>query len=134
MSEKARFSATYSDYNKTLRTWFVAFGIGVPGALLLDQDARNLLFESCNANYIIYSLLIGTVIQIVIAFLNKYIAWCNEYIRSNDESEKEDRVEISLLIENVAALTEKIWIDAIADVITGLLFIVAIINLYGLFL
>jgi len=134
MSESARFNTTYADYNKVLRTWFVAFGIGVPAALLLDKDARELLHTSCSTELIIYSLVIGTAIQIFLAFLNKYIAWCNSYIILNDESEEKDKVEVNELIEWIANLTEKIWIDVVGDIVTIVLFGIAILSLYRLFL
>ena len=125
-----RFARKYSEYNSVLRTWFVAFGVGVPGALLLNLDTKAALSASSSATLVISFLLGGTVFQIFIAFLNKYIAWANDLILHNDSSDEPDASIPGPFIKALADLTEKVWIDLVIDIVTGILFVVALINLY----
>ncbi len=130
MSDHARFESTYAEYNRVLRTWFVAFGAGTPGVLLLSNESRILLKQANISSCVIWALAIGVVLQIFIAGLNKYIAWCNAFIESYDE-DKTIMAKKHPIIYFVAYLTDHIWIDLLIDIITALLFGYAIINLFG---
>lgn len=127
MSDHARFESTYADYNRVLRTWFVAFGAGTPGALLLSVETRVLVAKAEYSALIIWAFAIGVILQISLAVLNKYIAWCNAYI---EDKKEQDESTISYVIHVVADLTDKIWIDLLADLITLVLFGYAIIRLF----
>lgn len=129
-----RFTKKYSEYNRILRTWFVAFGVGVPGALLLNTDAKSILSESSSAPIVISFFLGGAALQIFIAFLNKYVAWCNDIISDRESSEEENEKEIGRFIHSLAKLTEEIWIDLLVDMLTGVLFMVALFKLYEILL
>lgn len=128
MSDSARFESTYTDYNRILRTWFVAFGAGAPGVLLFSDDSRELISAVENSERIIWALAIGVGLQILIAVLNKYIAWCNAYVMDIANS---DNSELNVIIKFVADLTDQIWIDFIFDLITLCLFGYAIFRLFG---
>ena len=43
----------YGEYNKTLRSWFVAFGIAVPAIFITSKEAKEFLLKSPNINFII---------------------------------------------------------------------------------
>ncbi len=74
----------YADYNKILRAWFVAFGIGVPATFLINKDLfRYLAPQKGGDPYIFIFFLIGVASQVLMAFINKIINWCAYYIREN---------------------------------------------------
>lgn len=137
MSDSARFAATYAEYNKVLRTWFVAFGVGAPGSLLLSEDARSLLRDSACPKFTLLALTFGVATQIGIAVLNKYVAWCNVHIELKRDDMDNLKNTDSILkhkypfIYRIADLTESIWIDLIVDVITAAVFAFAIWNIIG---
>ena len=133
-SSEKPFKESYADYNRILRTWFVAFGIGVPAALILKPETREVIACSRFAGFIVFSLIIGTVVQILVAILNKYVAWCNYHIELNNQKPKEQQAIIAKFIVGAASLTEHIWIDFVADIATGILFSVSISLLYMILL
>jgi hypothetical protein len=70
---RAQF-ANYQEYNKLLRTWFVAFGIGGLVLLYTRPDLLEKLGE-IDRDGIIWALLSGSAIQVVLASVNKYCSW-----------------------------------------------------------
>lgn len=67
--------AAYKDYNSSLRTWFITFGVGCLAALLTNQDLQKALHSSGRLR-LVAGLLIGAVAsQIVIALINKVTNW-----------------------------------------------------------
>ena len=128
----SRFSDKYSEYNKVLRTWFVAFGVGVPGTLLLNTDTRILVTESGSAEFLLLCLLGGTALQIFVTFLNKYVAWSNDLILDRKAGRNPSDPPAGPITKAIASLAEKIWIDFAIDVITGVLFMLALARLYAI--
>lgn len=45
-SSESDFYEPYAAFARTLRTWFVAFGVGVPALLVTSEHARDILVES----------------------------------------------------------------------------------------
>ena len=72
--ENDRYSV-YEEYAKTLRTWFVAYGIGFPAVILSRKELFDSFKESSDFKLIISLFLIATALQIMISFLNKWAAW-----------------------------------------------------------
>jgi hypothetical protein len=69
----------YSSYNNTLRAWFVAFGVGVPATFLVNQELIKYISPTNGDPSIVIYFLIGAGAQVLMAFLNKTINWCNYY-------------------------------------------------------
>ncbi len=67
----------YTEYNKSLRAWLVGFGFGVPALFIINQEAQSKLIKSEDSQCIIYMFLIGASAQVILAFINKTIAWCS---------------------------------------------------------
>jgi hypothetical protein len=65
----------YSDYSRTLRAWFVAYGIGGPVIFLTNDTVAKRVASSGHANQIIVYFLLGVALQIVLALINKWCAW-----------------------------------------------------------
>jgi hypothetical protein len=67
---------SYAEFSKTLRTWFVAYGIGGPVVLLSNNVAWGWLVKSGHASKMGLLFLIGGGLQVVGALLNKHVMWC----------------------------------------------------------
>lgn len=67
--------ANYSEYNKTLRAWLVAYGIGGPVLLLTNEKISTKFSSAPNKKFIVYLFLAGVACQVLLAFLNKWCAW-----------------------------------------------------------
>jgi hypothetical protein len=67
--------ANYQDYNKTLRTWFVTFGIGALTLFLLHPESVRPLKAAGSLGPVIKLYLVGCGAQILIALINKFAGW-----------------------------------------------------------
>jgi hypothetical protein len=126
------FDKAYAEYNKVLRTWFVAFGVGVPGALLLSPDTKGIVAGAESGSLALVFLLAGSGLQILSALLNKYVAWCNDLILYRKHFPGDDPKPNPKSVERLASLTEVIWIDVSIDVVTSILYLWSLFLLYDL--
>jgi len=69
----------YNSYNNTLRAWFVAFGVGVPATFLINEDLVKYISPETGNPDIVVLFFIGVGAQVLMAFLNKTINWCDYY-------------------------------------------------------
>jgi len=73
--EASAYFESYAEYNRILRSWFVAFGIGGLALLLVEDKLRAALAASGAARAVAALFLSGVALQILIAGLNKYANW-----------------------------------------------------------
>jgi hypothetical protein len=73
--EESGFYEPYSEFARILRTWFIAYGIGVPVLLLTSQDCWRVVVESGNARSIGLMFLGGVSIQVIMALVYKTAMW-----------------------------------------------------------
>jgi len=101
----------YTEYNKVLRAWFVAFGVGGPALFLVSDAVRNRLIDTGEMRTVVILFLLGATIQIVIAFINKIINWYLHY-----SSDKE------FILTRRYRWSETVsgwfWLDIWADILT----------------
>lgn len=114
--------ALYSEYNKTLRSWLVAYGIAVPALFVTSKDAKEFLLQSCNFKFIIITFLLGVLAQVLISFLNKFVSWCAYH---RDDCKLRDGVPCKPYFSKVAKLENSIWIDVSLDICTLLFFAIS---------
>lgn len=119
----------YSEYNKTLRSWFVAFGIAVPAIFITSKEAKEFLLKSPNIYFIIQLFLAGVFFQIFISFLNKYISW-SAYHREDCTLMHND--DCRPVYKYFASHENKIWIDLALDILTLFCFALAIVELVNI--
>ena len=118
MSTKEENLHAYREYNKTLRAWLVGFGFGVPALFIINQSAQNRLLKDSNAE----------LIQVVMAFLNKIIAWCSYYKHGKDEAT------IFCVLRLFTAMENWFFIDIIFDVVSLITFGWSIVLIMHLFI
>ncbi len=128
MSDKDDNLSLYSEYNKTLRTWLVGFGFGVPALFIVNEAAQIKLTSSDNAECIIWLFLAGSASQIFMAFLNKIVSWCAYYKHSNTNKDP------NKVILFFASLENYFIIDVVLDVFSLVTFGWSIVLIMGLFI
>jgi hypothetical protein len=67
--------STYTEYNKVLRAWFVAFGVGGPALFLINDEIGTRLAKTGQLRSVAMLFIIGTGSQILGAFVNKVSNW-----------------------------------------------------------
>ncbi len=67
--------AAYADYNRILRTWFVAFGIGGPAYFLVNEKIAERLAKIGELRYVATLFIVGAAAQILGSLLNKAANW-----------------------------------------------------------
>lgn len=73
-SAKGSYS-NYAEYNKALRTWFISFGLGALVLFLLHPEFAKLLKATGHFRSVIFLFLLGCLLQILVALMNKYSSW-----------------------------------------------------------
>jgi len=108
--QKKEYLESYHQYNRILRSWFVAFGIGGPVIFLTNDRLYEDFLSLSGKVFIINLFLLGLSIQIFIVFVNKLANW---YKYSHTEG----------CCYNIANwLIGQFWIDILCDVSTMLVF------------
>ena len=115
----------YEEHMKTLRAWFVAYGVGGPVLFVTQKDFAASLIDSGQSKLVGTLFLLGVLLQALVALLNKWVNWGLYYFdgdATEDETDKPPKLQS--FCEDVSS---KVWIDIIADVLTLLLFSIATI-------
>jgi hypothetical protein len=119
-NEASGHYANYQEYNKLLRTWFVAFGIGVPALLYSRPDLLERL-GGFQQTAIVTALLVGSIVQVLVAYLNKYCSYSDwDFLVRRSRSPGLPR---TFREDCHHWLSNQIWIDKWADRITGIAFL-----------
>lgn len=133
---KSEFYPSYAEFSKTLRTWFVAFGIGGPIVLLTNEKIGPIIVASGCSFDIGILFLMGGGIQVVSSFFNKHAMWHmyfaedekdSDTVKKQDENVKGERAYKS---HHKNTLTYKFscwysyqnWIDELLDFFTLVVF------------
>lgn len=115
---KKEYLDSYLDYNRILRSWFIAFGIGGP-VILLTNDTLYADFLRLDEKGCIAILFFGGLfIQVFIAWINKMANW---YKYSRDDGRR---------FEIASWLLRQFWIDITADILSICAFGLAIYLLF----
>jgi hypothetical protein len=77
----------YAEYNKILRTWFVAFGVGGPALFLVNDKLAQALVKAGQLRLVVILFLAGATAQVLGAFLNKVANWYMYQSMVDDETD-----------------------------------------------
>jgi hypothetical protein len=105
----------YLEYNKVLRTWFVAFGIGGPALLLVNKLLIDKLIATSNLRCVAIAFMSGAVAQVIGAMLNKIANWY-VYLGKEEKFKSTWQYKVSL------RLLHQFWIDISIDIFTVFVF------------
>ncbi len=104
--------AAYSEYNKTLRTWLVAFGIGGPALFMTNDAIAKRLAAVGTLKMVVALFLAGVGVQVIGALLNKA---CNWYVY---QAYSPGGVKGTLRHRCAEWLTSHFWIDVFLDLVS----------------
>jgi len=125
--EAFAYFESYAEYNRILRSWFVAFGIGGLAMFLVEDKLRDALIGSGEARQVIVLFLAGVALQILIAGLNKYANW---YCYAGEDDASYRRTPAYRFWSGIA---RQFIIDVLVDVATAVCFFSAIGILFSVF-
>ena len=118
---------SYAEYNRVLRSWFVAFGIGGLAMFLVEEKLRDALSGSGQARVVIALFLTGVALQILIAGLNKYANWyC--YAGEDDPDYRQ-----TAAYRFWSGIARQFIIDVLVDLATTVCFFAAVGILFSVF-
>jgi hypothetical protein len=118
-NEETGYWQPYSEFAKTLRTWFVGYGVGAPALVLTQDDLRRQLGESGMFPRLGWLFLSGVFLQVLLAWLYKTAMW-QLYLGENDKGRRS-----SVWYRSANAISQATWVEVIVDLMTILLFAVA---------
>lgn len=118
---------SYAEYNRILRSWFVAFGVGGLALFLVQSPVREALLASGQTRTVVILFLSGVTAQVVVAFLNKYANWYCYYGEDNPAFLD------TFLYRFWSRIASQFWIDIILDILTVVCFLTAIGLLFDIF-
>ncbi|MDH3614528.1 MAG: hypothetical protein OES10_14770 [Gammaproteobacteria bacterium] len=120
----------YEEHMKTLRAWFVAYGVGGPVLFITQKDFAASLVDSGLSKLVGVLFLIGVLLQALVALFNKWVNW-GLYFYDDDEDNPGDSSEEEAAPRRLQKFCEnyssKVWVDIAADIATLILFSVATI-------
>lgn len=117
----------YDAYAHTLRTWFVAYGVGGPVLFMTQQHVSDGIAASGHGRLIVCMFLPGVACQIVLALLNK---WNNWFLYSHSET---SQLKTSWKYKVPSKISEQWWIDLGLDLATFVFFGLATLKVLLLF-
>jgi len=110
----------YVEYNKILRTWFVAFGVGGPALFLVQGSIAERLVKAGELRFVATLFLLGAASQVLGAFINKLANWYVYWSVENPGNPTHWKYRAS------EWLVEQFWIDILLDAITIVSFTIAV--------
>ena len=103
---------SYLEYNRVLRTWFVAFGVGGPALFLVNENVARRLAAEGELKLVASLFLVGAALQVIGAFVNKVANWFVYESTLDAERAK------SWITRLSASLIDMFWIDVVIDLTT----------------
>lgn len=115
--DEAGYYEAYAKHADILRSWLVAYGVGVP-VLILSQEG---LWKVMLANGVIVSaglsFVIGVALQAALALINKVVMW-NNYRGASSWKFRHTRTYWFLM-----CLSAQFWVDIVFDIVTIVAFV-----------
>jgi hypothetical protein len=107
----------YIQYSRTLRAWFVAYGIGVPVLLVSQEFIARAIIKAGTGELITWLFLSGVAVQVLAAFLYKYSMNYLYFDEFGNELERTLRLRFAIWLSNA------IWLEMLFDVVSIVLFV-----------
>lgn len=114
--DSKHFYDNYLEYNKVLRAWFAAFGVGGPVLLLVNPAVAARLREAGDLKMVAWLFLAGVACQVLGALVNKTVSWAT-YYGERDKSFQENR-----WYKRADRISRQFWIDMVLDALTVISF------------
>lgn len=108
--QETGFYSSYSEFAKTLRTWFIAYGIGGPVLLLTHADLADKVVRSGRASRIAALFLTGVAFQVGAALTYKVCMWYLYLAEMKPSLRQTPRHKV------VEYLSEAFWLEMLFDI------------------
>jgi hypothetical protein len=118
------YYSAYEQHSAILRTWLVAYGVGAPVLVLTNEKVWELLRHSGDSRFIAGCFLLGVVLQVVMAALNKVLMWSSYYAEEDAGYAATRRYALTEVLRG------QFWIDFLIDVLAILLFVTATYRMF----
>ena len=115
-SEEVGYYTAYGIFARTLRTWFIAYGIGLPALLFTQERLQERFLNSSLHGQVIAYLLLGVLVQVFTALLYKGAMW---YLYMGERHKRTQSSHVYRFSEKVS---EAFWLESILDGSTVILF------------
>lgn len=115
---------SYEEYSKTLRTWFVAYGVGAPVIFLSNEALTTKVLSAPTSRCLIAAFFAGVLVQVILTIINKHAMWGCYYGEIKPEFQSTYRYKIA------DWLSSQYWIDIIIDFISLALLSYASFGIY----
>ena len=122
IKEETGFDEAYLSFARTLRTWFVAYGIGVPVLFLNQASLLDRLLRSGQALVVARCFLAGVLVQIGTAIVYKAAMW--HLYRAEYHAEIKDM----LLFPFFEWVSDAYWLEFLLDAMTLALFTIGTVK------
>jgi hypothetical protein len=122
--ERQEYGGAFDRYEKMLRTWFVAYGIGGPFLFLTQASLREKLVAAPNSWLIGILFLIGVASQVFESILYKMTTWYQYRGEVKNDIKSRRMYKFSKWIE------DNYWIDMVFDLSTLTLFFLATLKVF----
>jgi hypothetical protein len=109
----------YSEFAKTLRTWFVGYGVGVPALVLTQAELRQRLANAGDLPTLAVCFLSGVFLQVMLTLIYKTAMWELYMTETQPPRSK------GLWYRSAFWISEQAWIELLVDVATIVLFAIA---------
>lgn len=109
----------YSEFAKTLRTWFVGYGVGAPALVLTQAELRQRLANAGDLPALGAFFLCGVFLQVLLTLIYKTAMWELYMVETHSARSKGRWYHSALWI------SEQAWIEVAVDVATVILFAIA---------
>ena len=112
----------YAEYSRTLRTWLVAYGVGAPALFVASDGTLRAIKDSGQGAEVTTLFLLGVSLQVLLAIANKLAMWGLYFGHLWPEFQKTRRFRACM------SFSEWLFVDAVLDVLSMLLFAAATIR------
>jgi hypothetical protein len=109
----------YAEFAKTLRTWFIAYGIGAPILFLSNDTAWEIIRSSGQIRLIGFWFLSGVLIQVLEALLYKNAMW---YLYRGEEN---PQIKNKMRYKVFYNISEYYWLEVLFNILTLICFVTA---------
>ncbi|MHC4173501.1 MAG: hypothetical protein ACYST5_11240, partial [Planctomycetota bacterium] len=117
-NDSKAFFEQYWKHASALRNWFVVYGVGGIAMIFTKPELFNQIENKIKLRIAIF-FLVAVFAQILLALLNKWIHW---YIYAGAVDEE---FRCTKRYEKAASLSERAWIDGVADLTSIVSFLYA---------
>ncbi len=126
-TSKEEYFDAYKEHSKTLRTWLVAYGIGAPVLFMTNEKLVQKFSDSPDSELIAAFFLIGVVLQVLLAVMNKAVNWASYFAEGHKERKKEK------LFTFACWFCDQFWVDMLIDIASLVFFAIATWKSFALF-